>query len=89
MYQKSQRQLYREWSASDLGIYLILRACSPEQPKKKERKKLQERGLDNKWLGWAETLQRSIIWADHNKDIWRESLYWQDGRGQVTKMMPQ
>lgn len=74
-YNRHSRTLYREWDAGDLGIYLILRACGPENRSKKEKRAAETGGQrPSKWSSWSEQVRAAFVWADANRDVWQTQL---------------
>ncbi|EJD35676.1 hypothetical protein AURDEDRAFT_175255 [Auricularia subglabra TFB-10046 SS5] len=71
-YNQMTRTLYREWDAGDLGIYLILRSCGPENRSRKEKKVLA--GQSSKWSSWSQQARGALVWADRNREVWQSKL---------------
>ncbi|EJD47054.1 hypothetical protein AURDEDRAFT_164112 [Auricularia subglabra TFB-10046 SS5] len=74
-YSQYTRTLYREWDAGDLGIYLILRACGPENRSRKEKKRAADApGQSSKWSSWSQQVRAALVWGDQNQALWQSKL---------------
>ncbi|EJD52228.1 hypothetical protein AURDEDRAFT_120743 [Auricularia subglabra TFB-10046 SS5] len=75
-YHKSSDTLYREWDAADLGIHLILRACTPPPLKEAQNSAKAESfgnigGEMNRRRTWTERVRQAVEWANNNQTTWR------------------
>ncbi|EJD51498.1 hypothetical protein AURDEDRAFT_159232 [Auricularia subglabra TFB-10046 SS5] len=64
-YDRKTKQLFREWDAGDLGIYVIMRACGPEGEKRREKEKRKQGEGDRRSVAasWTEQFRRAVLFA--------------------------